>query len=207
MNANCTDWLAVFFQSFANISRATTDQLTDLPGFGPKKIARMKEAFDKPFRNSATSALDFPSTSSQPKAQSRLPPSATDRSGANSSITAGSHDKGKGKEKEPNSGSSQPPPRPPVVTPLSLASKNGSQGSSGARPREPSPVWDIELDLNSPSPSPPLPLRVSTPIQGPIQAQGKKRAASPVWDIELDLNGSDIEMDEDDGREKKRKKG
>lgn len=195
-------------QSFANISRATTDQLTDLPGFGPKKIARMKEAFDKPFRNSATSALDFPSTSSQFSAQSGLPSSATDKSGVTSSTTAGSRDKGKGKEKESNNGASQLPPRPPVVIPSSSsAPKNGSQGSSGARPREPSPVWDIELDLNSPSPSPPLPLRVSSPIQGPTQAQGKKRAASPVWDIELDLNGSDIEMDEDDGREKKRKKG
>lgn len=204
MNVNCIVWLAVFPQSFANISRATTDQLTDLPGFGPKKIARMKEAFDKPFRNSATSALDFPSTSSQSSAQIGLPSSATDKSGAASSNTAGSHDKGKGKEKESNNA---PPPRPPVGIPSSLAPKNGSQGSSGARPREPSPVWDIELDLNSPSPSPPLPLRVSSPIQGPNQAQGKKRAASPVWDIELDLNGSDIEMDEDDGREKKRKKG
>lgn len=44
-------------QSFANISRATPDQLQNLPGFGQVKVKNIKNAFDKPFRNQSTSSV------------------------------------------------------------------------------------------------------------------------------------------------------
>lgn len=43
-------------QSFADISRASSDRLQTLPGFGQVKVRRIKDAFEKPFRNQSTSA-------------------------------------------------------------------------------------------------------------------------------------------------------
>lgn len=44
-------------QSFANISKATSDQLRNLPGFGQVKVKNIENAFKKPFRNDATTKL------------------------------------------------------------------------------------------------------------------------------------------------------
>ena len=50
-------------QSFAKISQASTAQLTLLPGFGPKKVARLKDAFEGPFRTgTAGDALPAPAS-------------------------------------------------------------------------------------------------------------------------------------------------
>jgi len=54
-------------QSFANISQATADQLQNLPGFGQVKVKNIKNAFEKPFRNQATSSL------SQSRSQGKRP--------------------------------------------------------------------------------------------------------------------------------------
>jgi DNA excision repair protein ERCC-1 len=43
-------------QSFADIAQAPTERLQALPGFGQVKVKRVKEAFEKPFRNNATSS-------------------------------------------------------------------------------------------------------------------------------------------------------
>jgi len=43
----------------AGMSRATAEQLQNLPGFGQVKVKNIKNAFDKPFRNNATSSLAF----------------------------------------------------------------------------------------------------------------------------------------------------
>ena len=45
------------YQSFANVSKVTTDQLQSLPGFGQVKVRNIKNAFEKPFRNQATTSL------------------------------------------------------------------------------------------------------------------------------------------------------
>jgi hypothetical protein len=52
-------------QSFAKMAQADAAQLARLPGFGPKKVARLKDAFERPFRTGTTSALALaaPSTS------------------------------------------------------------------------------------------------------------------------------------------------
>ena len=47
----------LYYQSFANVSKVTTDQLQSLPGFGQVKVRNIKNAFEKPFRNQATSSL------------------------------------------------------------------------------------------------------------------------------------------------------
>jgi hypothetical protein len=51
-----TLWL-IYFKSFANVSKVTTDQLQSLPGFGQVKVKNIKNAFEKPFRNQTTTSL------------------------------------------------------------------------------------------------------------------------------------------------------
>lgn len=47
----------MWLQSFANVARATPDQLRTLPGFGQVKVKNINNAFEKPFRNQATSSI------------------------------------------------------------------------------------------------------------------------------------------------------
>ena len=47
----------LYYQSFANVSKVTTDQLQSLPGFGQVKVRNIKNTFEKPFRNQATTSL------------------------------------------------------------------------------------------------------------------------------------------------------
>jgi len=42
--------------SFADVAKASTERLQTLPGFGQVKVKRVKDAFEKPFRNHATSS-------------------------------------------------------------------------------------------------------------------------------------------------------
>ncbi|RDX54443.1 hypothetical protein OH76DRAFT_1397741 [Lentinus brumalis] len=178
VNKTDVETLRTSFGSFAAVSRASSEQLQNLPGFGQVKAKRIQDAFNKPFRNSSTSVVPISS-----QIQFRA-----------SQQAAGSQaDKGKGKEVDSEAeGTPAPgadelrapsPPRPPPA-PRPLA------------PRASSPTWDIELDLNS-SPE---------PESGPPPV--RKRPPSPVWDMELDLNPTDTEDDVDerreDGRERKR---
>jgi DNA excision repair protein ERCC-1 len=50
------------YQSFANVSKVTTDQLQSLPGFGQVKVKNIKNAFEKPFRNQTTASLSVSQT-------------------------------------------------------------------------------------------------------------------------------------------------
>lgn len=149
----------VDFQSFAGISKASTDQLQNLPGFGQVKVKNIKNAFEKPFRNNATTSLAV--LASQAKTDASNSQSTTTAPPANRP-PATSNSKSKGKERAVD--------LPPAAT--------------SSRPiREPSPVWDIELDNSSPtSETGPLPETYTAPSAPPV------RAESPVWDIELDLN-------------------
>lgn len=104
-------------QSFADISRASSDRLQTLPGFGQVKVRRIKDAFEKPFRNQSTSAAF--SLGSQVSPALPLNPSSS----VNGMLPADSNDKPKEKGATPLAS----PPNPQF--------------------REPSPVWDIELDL------------------------------------------------------------
>ncbi|KAF9475779.1 DNA repair protein rad10 [Pholiota conissans] len=61
VNKTDVETLRTSFGSFANISRATSDQLQNLPGFGQVKVKNIKNAFEKPFRNQGTSYLSLTS--------------------------------------------------------------------------------------------------------------------------------------------------
>jgi len=57
VNKTDVETLQTSFNSFANISKVTTDQLHSLPGFGQVKVKNIKNAFEKPFRNQTTAPL------------------------------------------------------------------------------------------------------------------------------------------------------
>ncbi|EMD37394.1 hypothetical protein CERSUDRAFT_114066 [Gelatoporia subvermispora B] len=162
VNKTDVETLRTSLGSFADIARATSEQLQSLPGFGQVKARRMKDAFEKPFRTGTTSALSFQPTQSKPASQAP----------ASQSV--------KGKERartppfEHESGPPMKRPRPPreqsPVWDIEL-DLNGSP---------------------SPSPTPesgPPPQRIS-PAPPAQSEERRKRPQSPVWDIELDLNES-----------------
>ncbi|KAA1470754.1 DNA repair protein rad10, partial [Dentipellis sp. KUC8613] len=171
VNKTDVETLRTSFGSMAGIARATSDQLAQLPGFGPKKVARMKDAFERPFRNNATSALtsepSVPEATSLPSSSTLADPSANKDNG-----------KGKGKEKEKENPA-------PIAGPSTVALPGSGRAES--------PPWDIELDLNSPTPPPPPSSQPRTQAQPKPKPQNPTRAESPIWDIELDLNSPEPE--------------
>jgi len=124
VNKTDVETLRTSFGSFANISRATSDQLQNLPGFGQVKVRNIKNAFEKPIRNNATNTLDM--LASQAKG------------------------KGKATEEEPApaTSSSSRPPRPP--SPIWDIERDLTPPPEESAPTDTphSPPWDIELDLN-----------------------------------------------------------
>lgn len=104
-------------QSFADISKASSDRLQTLPGFGQVKVRRIKDAFEKPFRNQSTSSTFSLGGQVLPVNPRNL------GSPANETPPADANDEQKEKEAPPRAS----PPE--------------------CQFREPSPVWDIELDL------------------------------------------------------------
>jgi DNA excision repair protein ERCC-1 len=124
-------------QSFANMSKATSDQFRNLPGFGQVKVRNIENAFRKPFRNDATTKLtDLP----QPG------PSQNKTQASESSV------KESGTNQAPAS-SSQRPPREPSPTwdieqdldddEILEVLEGGS--SKQTKPSKPQP-FDIDLD-------------------------------------------------------------
>jgi DNA excision repair protein ERCC-1 len=145
--------------SFADIARAPSDRLQTLPGFGPVKVRRIKDAFDKPFRNHATSAVfsvgsqvprgvgDEVVSKSNGEKVSEVAASASKV--ILDSVPVQSSVKGKGKGKEPAQRS--PSPVWDIELDLDSPPPTASSGPPPPPPRGPSPVWDIELDLNDDS--------------------------------------------------------
>ncbi|GBE80982.1 Mating-type switching protein [Sparassis crispa] len=116
VNKTDVETLRTSLGSVADIARATSEQLQNLPGFGQVKAKRVKDAFEKPFRNSAMTTLP-----SQFQQYSRA--GGLDESNPQQSTTRGS-------------------------------ASQSELSTSTRKPREPSPVWDIELDLNDSTPTP-----------------------------------------------------
>ncbi|KAH9972581.1 restriction endonuclease type II-like protein [Lactifluus volemus] len=54
VNKTDVETLRTSFGSFAKIAQADATQIARLPGFGPKKVARIKDAFERPFRTGTT---------------------------------------------------------------------------------------------------------------------------------------------------------
>lgn len=141
-----------------------SDRLQTLPGFGQVKVRRIKDAFEKPFRNNATSTLPSTLLASQSKRSN---------DNDNEDSMAPNRDQAKAREVD-------------ETLPLETSSRSRP-------PRSPSPVWDIELDLNG-SPENGPPPTSETPGKSPSADNPglrKGRSPSPMWDIELDLTGSD----------------
>ncbi|PPQ65682.1 hypothetical protein CVT26_000314 [Gymnopilus dilepis] len=65
VNKTDVETLRSSFGSFANIAKATPDQLQNLPGFGQVKVKNLKNAFEKPFRNQETSSLSLMASQSR----------------------------------------------------------------------------------------------------------------------------------------------
>ncbi|KAK0485895.1 restriction endonuclease type II-like protein [Armillaria novae-zelandiae] len=97
VNKTDVETLRASFGSFAHIAKAETTQLQNLPGFGQVKTKNIKNAFEKPFRNNATTSLAVLSTMMEQ--ESDVQPTAA----------ASSSSKGKEKAAMPAS----PPVRPP----------------------------------------------------------------------------------------------
>lgn len=159
------------------------------------KVRRIKDAFDRPFRNKATSGV-FSVGSQVPRgADDAVVPASTGEkfpevAGPTAlsskvlpvlpSAQCGVKDKAKEqalmRNQNPEWGLDSPPP-------------TASSGAPSRPPREPSPVWDIELDLNDDEDldCPPTSSPSTRPPREPL----------PVCDIELDLNDDDLYMDMD----------
>ncbi|KAJ7287442.1 restriction endonuclease type II-like protein [Mycena rebaudengoi] len=73
VNKTDVETLRTSFGSFANISKATTDQLQNLPGFGQVKVKNIKSAFDKPIRNNATNTLSMLTSQEKGKGKAKDP--------------------------------------------------------------------------------------------------------------------------------------
>lgn len=198
-------------QSFAKIANAKPEELRNLPGFGAVKVRRIVDAFEKPFRNKATSAV---------------PASQVARSALGDDVE-GEDDVGENNENErPRSSTESNIPSASHIHQYGSAADSGTivtklsdntNFPSSRRVREPSPTWDIELDLNADDiaavsiaeldvgpkkKDAGLDARLAKKdanaavnggraLASPEDERSSKRprrSPSPVWDIELDLN-------------------
>jgi len=128
VNKTDVETLRASFGSFAKIAQADAEQLARLPGFGPKKVARLKDAFERPFRTgTAGDALPVtapaPAAPVAPAAPAPALPSGSGRTGQDTVWDI---------ELDLNSPSPEPAP--------------------AKRARE-SPEWDIEVDEDAALPS------------------------------------------------------
>ena len=133
------------------IARASSDRLQNLPGFGQVKVKRIKDAFEKPFRNNATSALPLPSQQAQ--VLQNVPSTSELRPSLRPSATSLDDDEYlPQRERAPREASptwdieldlNDSPPPPSPLQPAAVA-PNPTQ----KRRRSPSIEWDIEKDVD-----------------------------------------------------------
>ncbi|KAH9849412.1 restriction endonuclease type II-like protein [Lenzites betulinus] len=153
VNKTDVETLRTSFGSFAAIAHASSEQLQNLPGFGQVKAKRIQDAFNKPFRNSSTSALPV-ATQLQLRASQTPQPERADGvggSGVDANVTDAMGPPPAPRPRVPR----EPSPAWDIELDLN-ASPDPEAGpapvgatTSNPRKRPPSPVWDIELDLNA----------------------------------------------------------
>ncbi|KAF8070513.1 restriction endonuclease type II-like protein [Lyophyllum atratum] len=112
VNKTDVETLRTSFGSFANIAKATPEQLRNLPGFGQVKVKNIKNTFEKPLRNKATRTLPAVMAASQPAASS----SDVAEEPADAPAAALARPSTKGKEKETTA---IRPPREPSLCGIS----------------------------------------------------------------------------------------
>ncbi|KAH9169802.1 restriction endonuclease type II-like protein [Lactarius sanguifluus] len=133
VNKTDVETLRTSFGSFAKIAQADAEQLARLPGFGPKKVSRLKDAFERPFRTGATGDGPAASASASTSATAAAPAPAV--SALPSSSQGGGEDAVWDIELDLNSPSPEPAP------------------AKRTRDERESPPWDIEVDEGAPLPS------------------------------------------------------
>ncbi|THH04406.1 hypothetical protein EW145_g5540 [Phellinidium pouzarii] len=197
VNKMDVETLRTSFGSFNKIAHASPDQLRSLPGFGQVKVRRVVDAFEKPFRNKATSAIPTSHVSASVGDQDEQELLALERQheqpvALNASQSLPTQIR---RVHEFGSAADMPPPPPPAAPRTSA--------------RAPSPPWNIELDLNegdlkeAPLLADPRLVKkggarsesegitAATEKSDEIEVMKDKRREkppSPIWDIELDLN-------------------
>ncbi|KAH9020078.1 restriction endonuclease type II-like protein [Lactarius pseudohatsudake] len=114
-------------------SFGTRNSWRGLPGFGPKKVSRLKDAFERPFRTGATGDGPAASASASTSATAAAPAPAV--SALPSSSRGGGEDAVWDIELDLNSPSPEPAP------------------VKRTREERESPPWDIEVDEGAPLPS------------------------------------------------------
>ncbi|TFK54415.1 hypothetical protein OE88DRAFT_1695777 [Heliocybe sulcata] len=182
VNKTDVETLRTSIGSFAEIASTPSSRLLSLPGFGQVKVRRMKDAFEKPFRNQATSITQY--TTSQPR------PSSSTSNQPRASVSQKPSSQG------PQSSSSHQ-----AQPPSSAKEKgNGIDKQLRSEDREQSIVWDTDIhvsEFTTPGPDPRPSTTTAPPSSSHSESKsgGKRRPPSPVWDIELDLNESDTEDD------------
>lgn len=133
--------------TFADIAKASSDRLQNLPGFGQVKVKRIKEAFEKPFHNKTANATLSLSN------QVNVPPSTNTASVAptrslpkekNKEVLSVTPRRTRSPVQDAELGSSISSPPPLSDMPDFTRETKPQRGRS----RPASPVWDIELDLN-----------------------------------------------------------
>ncbi|KAH8996012.1 restriction endonuclease type II-like protein, partial [Lactarius akahatsu] len=139
VNKTDVETLRASFGSFAKIAQADAEQLARLPGFGPKKVSRVKDAFERPFRTGA--AGNGPAASASASTSAVVAASAP----AVSALPGSSSRSGEGRQTGDD-----------VVWDIELDLNSPSPESVPAkrtRSERESPPWDIEVDEGAPSPS------------------------------------------------------
>ncbi|KAF8602542.1 hypothetical protein BDV93DRAFT_190375 [Ceratobasidium sp. AG-I] len=106
------------FGSFTNIAHATTEDLQLCPGFGPTKVRRLREAFNKPFHSSWQKSFS---------GKDLVQP-------ANQDIT---HEPGPAGWPEVEEPDIREPRAPPVASPIPPIARSAARHSS--------PEWDIDI--------------------------------------------------------------
>ena len=115
------------------MSKATPDQLRNLPGFGQVKVKNIKNAFEKPVRNKATRTLSIPPSQGL---------NASNTSIGHSTVAESTSQLQKGKDTSISVVVGQPPREPSPVWDIEL-----DLDGDPAIEKHPQP-FDIDLDLN-----------------------------------------------------------
>ncbi|GLB37489.1 putative binding domain of DNA repair protein Ercc1 (rad10/Swi10) [Lyophyllum shimeji] len=141
VNKTDVETLRTSFGSFANIAKATPEQLRNLPGFGQVKVKNVKNTFEKPVRNNATRTL--PTVVAASAATSS---EAAEASGHLAGSTAAEPST---KEKEKDVVVSRPPREPSPVWDIErdLDDEDLPSAETGPLPEYPPRPFDIDLDL------------------------------------------------------------
>jgi len=185
VNKTDAETLRTTFGSFAGVAKATPEQLRNLPGFGQVKVRRIKDAFEKPFRNHATSAPTAgqagptlqASTERQDAGLLGVASAPRELQGAsNGGSSSTSPAKTSPRKAVHHFGSAADMPPPPVPRRVIVSSP----------PRE---IDELEYVDDTPSTEPKQSNSGAPSSSG--GAPRRQRSPSPVWDIELELNDDD----------------